>query len=424
MEFVELYTSSPETIHLPILCKYSLDLDFDELLQEACENLWIYQESFYGIRLFDQNDKYNYKYIFKGENLGKYSPKRKTFLIINNYPDIKEPVYIENPTEENLRDDENIKLIKENERTYKEKEAFDCAKKSAEKGNSLGMYYLGRYYMFGYGVDEEYYQGAKYFIRSAKMCDPMGIAGLWYMYSYGVMQEFGMKKGNELFVKAIDKDPNCSEAIFRRGIDKRFGRSCEIDYPGAIEVFYRSMENGLISGYYQIGDILREYNNGDKNLMYRCFKHGADCGFSLCFEAVVLYVDSTSLPKPDACSICVRYTKKGERLGYSDSIVYYSALLLDGNLVKMDIAQGISLFHRHVHSDKANMLYYLAEVLSEELAQYMPQEYLVQYYYKRAADLLEFKSINTLTEKCFEKDTIFTRDPNFFIHIQRKKKRN
>lgn len=94
--------------------------------------------------------------------------------------------------------------------------AMEYFQNAAEKGDAEALFYIGRLYMNGNGVDQSYEKALEYFQRGADLGDSFGYTGLAWLYQNGFGVEQSYDKALEYYQQAADQgSAEAAEALER-----------------------------------------------------------------------------------------------------------------------------------------------------------------------------------------------------------------
>ena len=137
------------------------------------------------------------------------------------------------------------------EECYSAEEAFKWFKLSAEQGDSIGQFNLGRRYMYGWGVEKNKTEAIKWYKLSAEQgnSEAQKKLGKCYMYGWGVEEnETEAVKWYELSAEQGD-----SEAQNELGFCYRCGYKVEKNESEAFKWYKLSAEQGDSNGQCELG---------------------------------------------------------------------------------------------------------------------------------------------------------------------------
>eukprot|EP00465_Bigelowiella_longifila_P000523 CAMPEP_0185281282 /NCGR_PEP_ID=MMETSP1359-20130426/66632_1 /TAXON_ID=552665 /ORGANISM="Bigelowiella longifila, Strain CCMP242" /LENGTH=133 /DNA_ID=CAMNT_0027876701 /DNA_START=530 /DNA_END=928 /DNA_ORIENTATION=+ len=90
------------------------------------------------------------------------------------------------------------------------KEAVECYRIAAAKGDSWAQHSLGFCYEKGLGVFKQPQEAVKYYSNSSEQDDPSGQAALGCCYQYGIGVKRDLKKAFELYNKSVKQGGLCN----------------------------------------------------------------------------------------------------------------------------------------------------------------------------------------------------------------------
>jgi TPR repeat protein len=146
-----------------------------------------------------------------------------------------------------------------------EDEAFTWYLASAENGNSLALFYVGKHYEKGISVPKNSVKAAKWYKKSMEKGEPRAFTAMGYFYETG-QGGFGMdlKMAVALYTEAANAGE--SHGIFSLGKCFYEGVGVEQDVEKAVELFRESAVLGNSWGQYFLGNCFYKGEGVEKNL--------------------------------------------------------------------------------------------------------------------------------------------------------------
>ena len=121
-------------------------------------------------------------------------------------------------------------------------QALEIFRKLAGNGDGEAMYYIGKCYSNGLGVDKDYDKALSWYKKSAQCNNSSGINALGYCYNFGQGVEKDDVKAVELYTKSAELGN--SNAMLNLGVCYYKGEGVEKDYTKAVEWYTKSANLG------------------------------------------------------------------------------------------------------------------------------------------------------------------------------------
>ncbi len=141
---------------------------------------------------------------------------------------------------------------------------FNDLKKSAEEGNSNSQCFLGKMYLNGRGVQQDYKEALKWFKKSAEQGNREGQSALGSLFLGGIGTEVNYREAFKWFSKSAEQNyPNAQYAL---GGMYYYGLGVAQDYQKAFQYFKKSSDNGSYNASIMIGDMYKDGIGLEKNI--------------------------------------------------------------------------------------------------------------------------------------------------------------
>ena len=141
---------------------------------------------------------------------------------------------------------------------------FNDLKKSAEDGNSNSQCFLGKMYLNGRGVEQDYQEALKWFKKSAEQGNREGQSALGSLFLGGIGTEVNYQEAFKWFSKSAEQ--NYPYAQYALGGMYYYGLGVPQDYQKAFQYLKKSSDNGSYNASIMIGDMYKDGVGLEKNI--------------------------------------------------------------------------------------------------------------------------------------------------------------
>lgn len=221
-------------------------------------------------------------------------------------------------------------------------QALEIFRKLAGNGDGEAMYYIGKCYSNGLGVDKDYDEALSWYKKSAQCNNSSGINALGYCYNFGQGVEKDDVKAVELYTKSAALGN--SDAMRNLGSCYYYGEGVEKDYAKAVEWFTKSAELGDASAMFSLGN---GYYNGegveqDYTKAVEWYTKSAELGNILAMNGIgVCYINGNGVEKD--CAKAVEWYTKSAELGNAVAMDNLAGCYEDGRGVSVDKLKAMKL---------------------------------------------------------------------------------
>ncbi|EKX41582.1 hypothetical protein GUITHDRAFT_112293 [Guillardia theta CCMP2712] len=140
-------------------------------------------------------------------------------------------------------------------RTWRTSRSQSCLKKSTEaahRNESTAQYYLGMFFLQGYGADANNATAAAWLARSAKLGNPCGIFTMGRCWMEGIGVRKNESKALECFRRSADMGWLDAIDIYAKALYNGLGRN-ESNPKEAARYFMTAAKNGVIDAWFHLG---------------------------------------------------------------------------------------------------------------------------------------------------------------------------
>lgn len=189
------------------------------------------------------------------------------------------------------------------------KKALEIFEQNQEDGEAL--YYLGKAYLYGMGVEKDEKKAFEYAQKSADKNNPSGLNLLGVMYQYGE----GVEKDELQALMYYKQAANLgnTKAMANIGICYYKSNVIKADFNVAKEWFLKAIENGYINGYLNIGDMYYDnYQDKDALSWYLLFESKINFHTNKAFKERVSLLCKRNNDDENAIRLYLALAKDGE----------------------------------------------------------------------------------------------------------------
>lgn len=222
---------------------------------------------------------------------------------------------------------------------------FPWIVKAVEQNDPFAIFYLGKLYYFGRGVEKDIDKAIKYYTMAADMDNAKALNNLGSIYDAGKYVPRDRQKAYELYKRGAEL--GSTFAMWNLGIYYRDGKVVEKNRAKAYELFQKAADGKNARAMYDLGRLYYEDNDHDTALSWYetaaevSMKNDTHGVAGMAYRRIGDYYDEVKHDYPTA----LEYLQKSYDIGNTFAISKLGIMYEEGRGVVADPEKAVAFYH-------------------------------------------------------------------------------